>query len=152
MSKKLFSVVLLASLFVSASSVFASTPKAAPKVEVKVVAEANPSVVTRAANAVASTACSAACTVKSAARSAANGVSDAAVKTASVSSALVVAAYNLSWVNHKGLTCGALAALTAVLLYNYNDSVRSSVRGLFGLNDEACRFCPEACSQECASN
>lgn len=151
MSKKLFSVVLLVSLLVNASSVvFADAPK--PTVEVKVVAEAQPSVVTRAANAVASTACSAACTVKSAAKSAANGVSDAAVRTASVSSAAVVALYNLSWVNHKGLTCGALAALTAALLYNYNDSVRKTVRGFFGLDEDACRFCPASCNAECASN
>ena len=152
MSKRLFSVVLLASLFVSACPVFASTPKSAAAVDGKVVAQAQPSVVTRAANAVASTARSAASTVKSAAKSAASTASDAVVKSASATSALVVAAYNLSWVNNKALTCGALASLTALLLYNYNDTVKSSVRGFFGWDEDACRFCPSACSKECASN
>lgn len=150
MSKKLFSVVLLASLFVANSSIFAS----APAEDVKVAAEvkATPSVVTRAVNAVTSTACSAAAAVKSATQSATTQVSEAAVKTASATSAFVVAAYNLSWVNHRGATCASLAALTAFLLYNYNDSVRSSVRSFFGLDEQACRFCPSACSQECGTN
>lgn len=152
MSKKLFSVVLLASLFIAACPLFAHSPKAsaAQNLEVKVVAEAQPSVVKRATDAVTTTACSAACAVRSAANSAVSATSDAAVKTASVTSAFVVAAYNLSWINHKGLTCGAVATLTAVLLYNYNDSVRSSVRGFFGLDENVCRFCPATCSQECA--
>jgi hypothetical protein len=59
--------------------------------------------------------------------------------------ALVLAIYQASWVNHKALTCSSLAALTGVLLYNYNDDFRVKIRGILGLDQKACALCPESC-------
>lgn len=149
MVKKLFSVLLLASVLGSASVASASAAPAAkpevvvvvaPKPEVKAAAEAKPSVVTRAVSA-----------AKSTANSAVEGVKSAATRTVAASSVVVASVYNLAWTNHKGLTCATLAALTGVLLYNYNETFRTQVRGFFGLDDEACRFCPKACADECSS-
>lgn len=166
MVKKLFSVLLLASVLGSASVANASAkPAAKPEVvvatatpEVKAAAEAKPaiteakpSVVKRAVNAAKSTANSAVEGVKSAANSAVSGVKSAATRTVAASSVVVASVYNLAWKNHKGLTCATLAALTGVLLYNYNETFRTQVRGFFGLDDEACRFCPKACADECSS-
>lgn len=147
MSKKLFSVILLASLFISSSSLLvASAPKVNSAVvtkEPEVQKEApKVSVAKRAYDAVASTT-----------NSAASGVKSAVVRTATASAAVVVSVYSMAWAN-KGLTCASLAALASVLLYNYNETFKAKVRSLFGLDDEVCRFCPASCKceTECTSN
>lgn len=161
MVKKLFSLVLLASVLTSSSLVLASAaPVADSAAEVKATAEvkkvccsnhAQPSVAKRAVAAVASTASSAAQGAKSAANSAVSSVKSAATRTVAASSAIVLAVYNASWVKHKGLTCATLAALAGVLLYNNNETFRAKVRGFFGLDDQSCDYCPSVCSDECGS-
>lgn len=131
MVKRLFSVVLLASLFMNASSLFAAD--AAPAHEVKIAAEAKPSMVRRAVNSVTSTASSAASRVK-----------NVAVYAAGTSSAYATS----FWANHKLASVAALLLAASAVAYNCNDSFRSAVREFFGLDDEACRFSP-TCDCSC---
>lgn len=161
MSKKLFSVVLLVSLVASSVTVFGSAaPKPAASTEVKRSAEATsataatadcgsctthakPSVVSRAASAVKSAASSSVNAVKSVATGSANVVKSVVTRSAAATTAVVASVYNLAWVNNKKVTCAAIAALTGVLLYTYNDTVRTKIRSFFGLDEETCRFCPK---------
>jgi len=148
MSKKLFSLVLLASMLTGSVSVLASSPKADVKAKTECTSscshDAKPSVVTRAVAAVKSAANSSVDATKSAVTSSVNVVKSVVTRSAAATTAVVASVYNLAWVNNKKVTCAAIAALTGVLLYTYNDTVRAKVRGFFGLDEETCRFCPKA--------
>lgn len=154
MSKKLFSVLFLASMVASASVVSASAPAASTPAantqekkenknpEVKNNEEKKQAVKEQK---VADKPC---CqdSYATRAKNAIVGAKDKVVAGASwVKSGVVTAAvtaYTKTWVEHRALTAVALVAATAVVLYNYNNTVKTKVRSWVGLNDE--EVCPSS--------